>query len=243
MAIYNENTFEDFESVLSEEIEKIKKINKDLVMDKSEEEIEYIQLALKELLYLDDEEEFNFEFKKYGEKSDDEFEIIFEDNLIQKYFSGNNAKYKFLVHNVQILFSNQKLEGNNFIEIKKEQLNDGKYLENIFEENNKEIVIKYNEQKIKIDNDFFNEIKVEKYNESNKNINKLYYANVQIGFKESNGEEKIFQKIKIKDLEIKEELKTNMYIEIIGIITSESKNNDKIIKRMITELKKSITKI
>ena len=73
LAIYNENTFEDFESVLNEEIEKIKKINKDLVLDKSEEEIEYIQLALKELLYLDDEEDFNFEFKKYGEKSDDEF--------------------------------------------------------------------------------------------------------------------------------------------------------------------------
>ena len=242
LAIYNENTFEDFESVLNEEIEKIKKINKDLVLNESEEEIEYIQLALKELLYLDDEEEFNFEYKKYGEKSDDEFEIIFEDNLIQKYFSGNDAKYKFLAHNVKILFSNQKLEGNNnFIEIKKEQLNDEKYLDSIFEGNNKEIFIKYNEQNIKIDNDFFNEIKIEKYNESNKNINKLYYANVQLGFKESNGEEKIFEKIKVIDLEIKEELKTNMYIEIIGVIASESKNNDKIIKRMITELKKSIS--
>ena len=146
LAIYNENTFEDFESVLNEEIEKIKKINKDLVLNKSEEEIEYIQLALKELLYLDDEEEFNFEFKKYGEKSDDEFEIVFEDNLIQKYFSGNNAKYKFLVNNVQILFANQKLEGNNnILEIKKEKLNDEKYLDNIFDENNKEIIIKYNE--------------------------------------------------------------------------------------------------
>lgn len=244
LAIYNENTFEDFESVLNEEIEKIKKINKNLVLNKSEEEIEYIQLALKELLYLDDEEEFNFEFKKYGDKSDDDFDIVFEDNLIQKYFSGNDAKYKFLVHNVQILFSNQKLEeNNNVIEIKKEQKNDEKYLENIFGENKKEIVIKYNDQNLKIDKDFFNEIKIEKYNESNKNINKLYYANVQLGFKGSNGEEKIIEKIKIIDLEIKEELKTNMYIEIIGIISSESKNNNKIIKRMITELKKSISNL
>ena len=245
IAIYNENTFEDFESVLNEEIEKIKKINKSLILNKSEEEIKYIQLALKELLYLDDEDDFNFEFKKYGDKSDDEFEIIFEDNLIQKYFSGNNAEYKFLVHNIQILFNNQKIEGNNgIIEFKKDQLKDEKYLNNIFEDNNKEIFIKFNEQNIKIDKDFYNEIKIEKNNESNKNINKLYYANVQLGFKSSNnGEEKIFDKIKITDLEIKEELKTNMYMETIGIITSKNQNNNKIIERMITELKKSINNL
>ena len=245
IAIYNENTFEDFESVLNEEIEKIKKINKNLILNKSEEEIKYIQLALKELLYLDDEDDFNFEFKKYGDKSDDEFEIIFEDNLIQKSFSGNNAEYKFLVHNVQILFNNQKIEGNSgIIEFKKDQLKDEKYLNNIFEDNNKEIFIKLNEQNIKIDKDFYNEIKIEKNNESNKNINKLYYANVQLGFKSSNnGEEKIFDKIKITDLEIKEELKTNMYIETIGIITSKNQNNNKIIERMITELKKSINNL
>ena len=200
---------------------------------------------MKELLYLDDEDDFNFEFKKYGDKSDDEFEIIFEDNLIQKYFSGNNAEYKFLVHNVQILFNNQKIEGNNgIIEFKKDQLKDEKYLNNIFEDNNKEIFIKFNEQNIKIDKDFYNEIKIEKNNESNKNINKLYYANVQLGFKSSNnGEEKIFDKIKITDLEIKEELKTNMYMETIGIITSKNQNNNKIIERMITELKKSINNL
>ena len=245
IAIYNENTFEDFESVLNEEIEKIKKINKNLILNKSEEEIKYIQLAQKELLYLDDEDDFNFEFKKYGDKSDDEFEIIFEDNLIQKSFSGNNAEYKFLVHNVQILFNNQKIEGNSgIIEFKKDQLKDEKYLNNIFEDNNKEIFIKLNEQNIKIDKDFYNEIKIEKNNESNKNINKLYYANVQLGFKSSNnGEEKIFDKIKITDLEIKEELKTNMYIETIGIITSKNQNNNKIIERMITELKKSINNL
>ena len=60
IAIYNENTFEDFESVLNEEIEKIKEVNKNLLLNKSENEINYIQLALKELLYLDDEDDFNF---------------------------------------------------------------------------------------------------------------------------------------------------------------------------------------
>ena len=64
IAIYNENTFEDFESVLNEEIEKIKEVNKNLLLNKSENEINYIQLALKELLYLDDEDDFNFEYKK-----------------------------------------------------------------------------------------------------------------------------------------------------------------------------------
>ena len=51
LLIYNENTFEDFESVLNDHFEKIKQINKNLILNKSEEEINYIQLALKELLY------------------------------------------------------------------------------------------------------------------------------------------------------------------------------------------------
>ena len=50
LLIYNENTFEDFESVLNDHIEKIKQINKNLILNKSEEEINYIQLALKEIL-------------------------------------------------------------------------------------------------------------------------------------------------------------------------------------------------
>ena len=108
IAIYNENTFEDFETVLNDQIEKIKEINKDLLICKPEDEIKYIQLALKELLYLDDEDDFNFEFKKFGERSDDDVEINFSDNLIKKFFYGNEAKYKYIVHNVQILFNNQK---------------------------------------------------------------------------------------------------------------------------------------
>ena len=242
IAIYNENTFEDFESVLNEEIEKIKEINKNLLLNKSEEEINYIQLALKELLYLDDEDDFNFEYKKYGDKTDDDFEIIFNDNLIQKYFSGNDAKYKFLVANVQILFNNQKLEGfDNILELKKEQLNDEGYLNNIL---NKDILVKTKEQYLIITEDNFNEIKIDKYNDSNINIKKLYYANVLLGFK-NNDKEQFIENIKIIDLEIKENLLTNLYMEIIGIIALKNKNsnNKKLFELMFSQLKNNINNI
>ena len=242
IAIYNENTFEDFESVLNEEIEKIKEVNKNLLLNKSENEINYIQLALKELLYLDDEDYFNFEYKKYGEKTDDDFEIIFTDNLIQKYFSGNDAKYKFLVSNIQILFSNQKLENcENIFELKKEQLNDEGCLNNIF---NKDIFVKTKEQNLIITEDNFKEINIDKYNDSNINIKNLYYANVLLGFK-NNDKEKFIEYIKITDLELKENLLTNLYMEMIGIITLENKtnNNKKLIELMFSQLKNNISNI
>ena len=242
IAIYNENTFEDFESVLNEEIEKIKEVNKNLLLNKSENEINYIQLALKELLYLDDEDDFNFEYKKYGEKTDDDFEIIFTDNLIKKYFIGNDAKYKFLVSNIQILFSNQKLENcENILELKKEQLNDEGCLNNIF---NKDIFVKTKEQNLIITEDNFKEIKIDKYNDSNINIKNLYYANVLLGFK-NNDKEKFIEYIKITDLELKENLLTNLYMEIIGIITLENKtnNNKKLIELMFSQLKNNISNI
>ena len=242
IAIYNENTFEDFESVLNEEIEKIKEVNKNLLLNKSENEINYIQLALKELLYLDDEDDFNFEYKKYGEKTDDDFEIIFTDNLIKKYFIGNDAKYKFLVSNIQILFSNQKLENcENIFELKKEQLNDEGCLNNIF---NKDIFVKTKEQNLIITEDNFKEINIDKYNDSNINIKNLYYANVLLGFK-NNDKEKFIEYIKITDLELKENLLTNLYMEMIGIITLENKtnNNKKLIELMFSQLKNNISNI
>ena len=241
VAIYNENTFEDFESVLAEEISKIKEINKNLLLNKSEDEINYIQLALKELLYLDDEDDLNFEYKKYGEKIDDDFEIILNDNLIQKYFSGADARYKILVSNAQILFNNQNLEGcNNIIEFKKEQLNDEEYLNNFFI---KDIVAKTKEENLVITEDNFNEIKIEKYNESNINIKKLYYANILLGFKNSNNEEQFIENIKITNLEIKENLVTNFYLETIGIISLENKNNKRLFELMFSQLKNNIRNI
>ncbi len=246
IAIYNENTFEDFESVLNEELSKIKEINKNLLLNKSEDEINYIQLALKELLYVDDEDELNFEFKKYGIKTDDDFEIIFTDNLIQKYFSGNDAKYKFLVSNIQILFNNQKLEGSeNILELKKEQLKDEEYLNNIFNKDIFDIFVKTKGQNLAIEEDNFNEIKIDKYNDSNINIKRLYYANVLLGFKNSNNEEQFIENIKITDLELKENLLTNLYMETIGIISLENKNhnNKQLFELMSSQLKNNISNI
>ena len=242
IAIYNENTFEDFEGVLNEQVEKIKEINKELILNKSEDEIKYIQLALKELLYLDDEEDFNFEFKKFG--NEEEFEICFCDNIIKKYFSGNEAKYKLIVQNVQILFNNQKnLEQyQKIIEFKKDQLNDTKYLDDFF--NNKGIILKLKEKNLKIEDNFdeqtFNNIEIYDYNKSNCNINKLYFCNIQLGIKNKINKEEIIENIKITDIDIKKDLKTNLYLESIGIISSESKTAEKILMSMISKLKNSI---
>ena len=247
IAIYNENTFEDFETVLNEQIEKVKNINKELLIAKSEDEINYIQLALKELLYLDDEDDFNFEFKKYGEQADDDVEIIFCDNIIKKYFSGDESKYKFIVHNVQILFNNQKdiNEYENIIELKKEQIKEDNYLNNIFDiSKNKGVILKLKQQDLIIDENFddpqnFNDIKINDYNKTNNNINKLYYANVQLGVKKNNDEEQIIENFKL-DIDTKDDLKTNLYIETIGLISSENKNNKKLLISMLSQLKNCI---
>jgi len=247
IAIYNENTFEDFETVLNEQIEKVKNINKELLIAKSEDEINYIQLALKELLYLDDEDDFNFEFKIYGEQAEDDVEIIFCDNIIKKYFSGDESKYKFIVHNVQILFNNQKdiNEYENIIELKKEQIKENNYLNNIFDiSKNKGIILKLKQQDLIIDENFddpqnFNDIKINDYNKTNNNINKLYYANVQLGVKKNNDEEQIIENIKL-DIDTKDDLKTNLYIETIGLMSSENKNNEKLLISMLSQLKNYI---
>ena len=92
-AIYNENTFEDFENILNEEENKIKKILND-------ENKNFYLFALKELLYLDDYETLNFEYKKY-KNFDDDLEIIFKENLIND--ENNNL---FCVFNqIKIVFN------------------------------------------------------------------------------------------------------------------------------------------
>ena len=248
IAIYNENTFEDFETVLNEQVEKIKELNKELLIGKSEDDVKYLLLALKELLYLDDEDDFTFEFKKLGENTDDSVEVNFSDNLIKKYFSGSDAKYKFLVHHVEVLFNNQKdIDGlENIIELKKEQLSDEKALDDTFDgSKNKGIILKLKQQDLIIDENFddqqnFTDIKVDEYNKTNSNINKLYYANVQLGVKKNNDDEQIIENIKITDIDLENELKTNLYLETIGVMTSECKDNEKLLKSMLSQLKDNI---
>ena len=248
IAIYNENTFEDFETVLNEQVEKIKELNKELLIGKSEDDVKYLLLALKELLYLDDEDDFTFEFKKLGENTDDSVEVNFSDNLIKKYFSGSDAKYKFLVHHVEVLFNNQKdIDGlENIIELTKEQLSDDKDLDDTFDgSKNKGIILKLKQQDLIIDENFddqqnFTDIKVDEYNKTNSNINKLYYANVQLGVKKNNDDEQIIENIKITDIDLENELKTNLYLETIGVMTSECKDNEKLLKSMLSQLKDNI---
>ena len=246
LLIYNENTFEDFESVLSEQLEKIKELNKDLIINKPDIDIKYIQLALKELLYLDDEDDFNFEVKKLGDDNDD-VDIVFEDNLSHKLFMGNDAKYKFLISKINILFNNKNSdEIGNVIEMKKDQLKDIKYLDDIFEvQNNKGIMVEFTEQKLTIkenfeDENIFDKLKIENINESNPNINQLYYSNIKLGLQKKDNSNQFIENIKITDLELKEELKSNFYIEIIAIITPESKNNEKLFISMLSQIKTSI---
>ena len=231
IAIYNENTFEDFETVLNEQLEKIKEINSDLFIAKSKDDIKYIQLALKELLYLDDEEEFSFEYKKYGDL--DDFEIDINSDLIQKYFKGEDAKYKFLINRIQILFNNSKKE-ENVTEITKEKLND---LNELFDMN-KEIILKIGQNLVTDVNNVFNEIKVDEYNKTNPNIINLFYSNIQLGFKE-----KIIENIKITDFEIKDDLNTNFNIETIGIISSNNSQNTELFKSMLLQTKENIQKL
>ena len=231
IAIYNENTFEDFETVLNEQLEKIKEINSDLFIAKSKDDIKYIQLALKELLYLDDEEEFSFEYKKYGDL--DDFEIDINSDLIQKYFKGEDAKYKFLINRIQILFNNSKKE-ENVTEITKEKLND---LNELFDMN-KEIILKIGQNLVTDVNNVFNEIKVDEYNKTNPNIINLFYSNIQLGFKE-----KIIENIKITDLEIKDDLNSNFNIETIGIISSTNSQNTELFKTMLLQTKENIQKL
>ena len=61
-----------------------------------------------------------------------------------------------------------------------------------------------------------------------------------LGLKTKNNEEKIIENIKFTDIELKEDLKTNLYIECIGIISSESKITEKILISMLSKLKNCI---
>lgn len=71
--VYNEETFQDFEEVLKGEIEKAK--------EKFSLKGKMCALAVKELLYLDDFETMEFEYKSYDEN---EAEVTFVPNILEK---------------------------------------------------------------------------------------------------------------------------------------------------------------
>lgn len=219
IAIYNENTYEDFESVLQEQCEKIKELEPD-------KNYNYIQLALKELLYLDDYEDLNFEFKKYKEVTDD-LEIVFIENVIEK-----SEIYSFFINRVNIYFnSNQK---NNILEIEstddiKKKFESNDIICNISDLENKQEFMIDNVKSLTSENSehitkFLNKINISQSN--NLNLKSIF---IQIGIKEL-----LLQNINIKNISIKlDENETyDLYIETIGLISKKENNYNTIITEL-----------
>ena len=216
IAINNENTYEDFESILQEQCEKIK----ELQPDKNDN---YIQLALKELLYLDDYEDLSFEFKKFKDVTDD-LEIVFIEDVIEK-----SELYSFFVNRVNIYFNSDKKD--NILDIestddikKKFEIND--IICNISDLENKQEFMVDNIKSLTSENSehitkFLNKIHISQSNDLN-----LKSIFIQIGIKQL-----LLNNINIKDISIKlEENETyDLYIETIGLISKKENNYNPII--------------
>jgi hypothetical protein len=218
IAIYNENTYEDFESVLEEQIEKIKELQ-------NNKKINYIRLALKEMLYLDDNEDLSFEFKKFNEIIDD-LEIIFIENPIEK-----SSNYFYFVNRINIYFNDDKKEDRLDIEIN----------EDIHKkiETNKDLICnisdKENNQEFMIDN--INSLTTENSEHITKLFDKLNIITqsndinlksifIQIGTKDL-----FFSNINIKNISLKleENESCDLYLETIGLLSKKENNYNPII--------------
>ena len=213
IAIYNENTYEDFESVLEEQIEKIQELQ-------NNKKINYIRLALKEMLYLDDNEDLSFEFKKFNEIIDD-LEIIFIENPIE--ISSN---YFYFINRINIYFNDDKKEDRLDIEINEDI---SKKIET-----NKDLICnisdKENKQEFMIDN--INSLTTENSEHITKLFDKLNIITqsndinlksifIQIGTKDL-----FFSNINIKNISLKleENESCDLYLETIGLLSKKENN-------------------
>ena len=218
IAIYNENTYEDFESVLEEQIEKIQLLQ-------NNKKINYIRLALKEMLYLDDNEDLSFEFKKFNEIIDD-LEIIFIENPIE--ISSN---YFYFINRINIYFNDDKKEDRLDIEINEDI---SKKIET-----NKDLICnisdKENNQEFMIDN--INSLTTENSEHITKLFDKLNIITqsndinlksifIQIGTKDL-----FFSNINIKNISLKleENESCDLYLETIGLLSKKENNYNPII--------------
>ena len=218
IAIYNENTYEDFESVLEEQIEKIQLLQ-------NNKKINYIRLALKEMLYLDDNEDLSFEFKKFNEIIDD-LEIIFIENPIEK-----SSNYFYFVNRINIYFNDDKKEDRLDIEINEDI---SKKIET-----NKDLICnisdKENNQEFMIDN--INSLTTENSEHITKLFDKLNIITqsndinlksifIQIGTKDL-----FFSNINIKNISLKleENESCDLYLETIGLLSKKENNYNPII--------------
>ncbi len=98
--IYNENVYEDFDSLIEAEIEKLKDlgcVNKE----------KFFFLVLKDVLYLDDLEKISFEkqilYSFNSKSSEENFEILFEEFLPEI-----KRNYFFFNSNLRVCFSNKE---------------------------------------------------------------------------------------------------------------------------------------
>lgn len=95
--IYNENVYEDFDSLIEAEIEKLKALNC-VNMEK------FFFLVLKDVLYLDDLEKISFEkqiiYNFSSKSSEENFEVLFEGFIPEirrnYYFFNSNIRINFL---------------------------------------------------------------------------------------------------------------------------------------------------
>ena len=213
-AVYNENTFEDFESVLNEEENKIKKILND-------ENKNFYLFALKELLYLDDYEMLNFEYKKFKNFNDD-LEIIFKENLIND--ENNNLLCVF--NQIKITFNDNENENNINIENSKEKISiseEKTIFCNLFNENENfmiDNINNLNDSNFEHVSKFLEKIKINKNLLNCENILNLKATKIEFGSKIP--EIKIYNNFNIKDFKEKE--KCSIYLESMGIINLLSKN-------------------
>jgi hypothetical protein len=98
--IYNENVYEDFDSLIESEIEKLK----DLGCVNREK---FFFLVLKDVLYLDDLEKISFEkqimYNFISKTSEENFEVLFEEFLPEI-----KRNYFFFYSNIRVSFSNEE---------------------------------------------------------------------------------------------------------------------------------------
>ena len=218
IAIYNENTYEDFESVLEEQIEKI-------LLLQNNKKINYIRLALKEMLYLDDNEDLSFEFKKFGEIIDD-LEIIFIENPIEK-----SSNYFYFVNRINIYFNDDKKEDRLDIEInedisKKIETNKDLICNISDKENNQEFMIDNINSLTKENSEHITKLfdKLNIITQSNDiNLKSIF---IQIGTKDL-----FFSNINIKNISLKleENESCDLYLETVGLLSKKENNYNPII--------------
>ena len=217
IAVYNENTYEDFETVLNDEIEKIKKE----ITHSENDDIKYIALAVKEVLYLDDYETMEFEYKKYGDNT--EIEVKYVENAIEELYKS----YYVLKHrthigkgiecpkDIQSLMKDGLVI--NIIDDKQNLMVDN--VGNLSEENAQHIT-KF----------------IEKIDLSSLKEEELKCINIQLGSKPGD----LFNEISMSEIVINDMDKNDIVIDVIGIINKKNNNYNKILSTMFSKLISSL---